>query len=153
MYVDGKKVNIGLWDTAGQEDYDNIRSLSYPGTDCFIMCYSVNSQASFTNLRQKWYPDIHKDYPDVPIVIVGTKSDIRLDSVAVSEMMARGISLVNEAEASRLAYDYIRAAAWVECSALSGQNLKTVFDEAIRAVLRNRMRKEKRANNSRCTIL
>lgn len=41
MVVDGIQVSLGLWDTAGQEDYDRLRPLSYPQTDVFLICFSV----------------------------------------------------------------------------------------------------------------
>ena len=54
VMVDGKAINLGLWDTAGQEDYDRLRPLSYPQTDVFLICFSLTSPASYENVRARW---------------------------------------------------------------------------------------------------
>ncbi|CAN1148098.1 Rac-like GTP-binding protein ARAC7 [Linum perenne] len=61
--VDGSIVNLGLWDTAGQEDYSRLRPLSYRGV----------SRASYENVLKKWMPELRRFAPSVPIVLVGTK--------------------------------------------------------------------------------
>ena len=61
---------LGLFDTAGQEDYDRLRPLSYPSTDVFLVCFSVISPASFENVKEKWFPEVHHHCPGVPILSV-----------------------------------------------------------------------------------
>ena len=47
VIVDEREVNLGLWDTAAQEDYDRLRPLSYPQTHVFLVCFSVVDPSSF----------------------------------------------------------------------------------------------------------
>ena len=78
--VDGRVVSLSIWDTAGQEDYDRLRPLSYPQTDVFILCAAVSSPVSFVNLETKWYPEVSHHCPDAKVVVVGTKADLRDDA-------------------------------------------------------------------------
>ena len=52
--VDGKTVELGFWDTVGNEDYDRLRPLSYPNTGVFLMCFSIDSPESLSNVLEKW---------------------------------------------------------------------------------------------------
>ncbi|KAH9791234.1 Rac-like GTP binding protein [Citrus sinensis] len=79
VVVDGSTVNLGLWDTAGQEDYNRLRPLSYRGADVFLLAFSLISKASYENISKKWIPELRHYAPTVPIVLVGTKQDLRED--------------------------------------------------------------------------
>ncbi|XP_041747303.1 ras-related C3 botulinum toxin substrate 3-like isoform X3 [Coregonus clupeaformis] len=92
VMVDGKPVNLGLWDTAGQEDYDRLRPLSYPQTDVFLICFSLVSPASFENVRAKWYPEVRHHCPNTPIILVGTKLDLRDDKDTMERLRDKKLS-------------------------------------------------------------
>lgn len=77
--VDGKLVKLALWDTAGQEDYDRLRPLSYPNSDVVIVCYSIDAPESLLNVTEKWIPEVRYFCPDVPVILVGNKKDLRDD--------------------------------------------------------------------------
>lgn len=57
--VDGRVISLNLWDTAGQEEYDRLRTLSYPQTNVFVICFSISSPASFENVKHKWHPEVN----------------------------------------------------------------------------------------------
>jgi Ras-related C3 botulinum toxin substrate 1 len=137
VMVDGRTINLGLWDTAGQEDYDRLRPLSYPGTNVFLICFSVVNPASYENVKQKWYPEVHKHCPNVPIILVGTKTDLKDDPNIQQKLKEKNMSVVSAQQGEDLRKQ-IKAIKYVECSAKTGSGVKTVFDESIRAVLFSR---------------
>ncbi|XP_033629921.1 ras-related C3 botulinum toxin substrate 1-like [Asterias rubens] len=134
VMVDGKPVNLGLWDTAGQEDYDRLRPLSYPQTDIFLICFSVVSPVSFENVRAKWAPEVRHHCPQAPIILVGTKLDLRDNQETIDKLRERNLSPIKFNEGIQMNKE-IGGVKYLECSALTQKGLKTVFEEAIRVVL------------------
>jgi small GTP-binding protein len=61
----------------GQDDYDRLRPLSYPQTDCFIMMYDVACPESFVRLEEKFFPEIKQHCPEASVMLVANKSDLR----------------------------------------------------------------------------
>lgn len=102
MVVDGIPVSLGLWDTAGQEDYDRLRPLSYPQTDVFLICFSVTSPSSFENVTSKWYPEIKHHCPDAPMILVGTKIDLRDDRETLTALAEQGLSAIKREQGQKL---------------------------------------------------
>ncbi|XP_052267410.1 ras-related C3 botulinum toxin substrate 1-like [Dreissena polymorpha] len=132
VIVDGKPITLGLWDTAGQEGYERLRPLAYPQTDVFLICFSLINPDSFENVRQKWFPEVNHHCPHTPIILVGTKLDLRDDKETTEKLKVKKLSPVTHQQGLTLAKD-VNAVKYLECSALTQQGLKTVFEEAIRA--------------------
>ncbi|KAF7126733.1 hypothetical protein RHSIM_Rhsim11G0191900 [Rhododendron simsii] len=196
VVVDGSTVNLGLWDTAGQEDYNRLRPLSYRGADVFILAFSLISKASYENISKKarmtfsckryWIPELRHYAPGVPIVLVGTKLDLREDKqFFVEHPGAVPITTAQGEELKKL----IGAAAYIECSSKTQQvllnsfvspfifmftsavispvmanyeeftwnlqNVKAVFDSAIKVVLQppKQKKKKKKRGHKGCGIL
>ncbi|XP_046341522.1 ras-related C3 botulinum toxin substrate 2-like [Haliotis rubra] len=149
MMVDSVPVSLGLWDTAGQEDYDRLRPLSYPQTDVFLICFSVVSPSSFENVTTKWNPEIKHHCPDAPVILVGTKIDLRENKETIGQLVAQGLAPIKREQGMKLV-NKVRAVKYMECSALTQRGLKQVFDEAVRAVLQPQ---PVRKRNHKCTLL
>jgi len=151
VMVDGMAFNLGLWDTAGQAEYDRLRPLSYPQTDVFLMCYSVVSRPSFDNITAKWVPEVNHHAAGVPIVLVGTMADLREDKAVLEKLRLKNEKPIAFEEGLRKS-KLIGAAKYLECSALTQKGLGNVFTEAIRVVIESRHPPPPK-NKSRCIIL
>jgi len=135
-------IELGLWDTAGQEEYDRLRPLSYANANVFLVCFSLVSPISYENVAVRWYPEVIHFCPEVPQILVGTKTDLRKDQVTLENLKEQGHTPITPEMGNELAKK-IKAVKYLECSAKTGENLKLVFDEAVKGVLLAPKRKKK----------
>ncbi|KAK9511385.1 hypothetical protein O3M35_000050 [Rhynocoris fuscipes] len=124
--VDGKQVQLSLWDTAGQEDYDRLRPHSYPDSDVILVTFSIVQPDSFDNIEEKWYHEVRNFCPNIPIILVGSKKDLRTDQKEPVKY-EEGLAMARR----------IKAYAYVECSAKTKDGVRMVFELATRAALVN----------------
>lgn len=113
-----KLIELALWDTAGQEEYDRLRPLSYPDVDVILICFSLDNLISLQNVKDIWFPEVNHFCPGVPILLVGTKYDL-IDENSFNPDLP-----------IQLAYD-INAIGYIQCSAKNMFNIKNVFNFAI----------------------
>uniref|UniRef100_A0AAV2KBG1 Uncharacterized protein n=1 Tax=Knipowitschia caucasica TaxID=637954 RepID=A0AAV2KBG1_KNICA len=140
--VDSEQVQLALWDTAGQEEYDQLRPHSYPHTDVILMCFSVDSPDSLENIPEKWVPEVKHFCPNVPIILVANKKDLRHDKEVKRPVKPKD----GRAMAARIgAYDYL------ECSAKTKEGIWEVFEAATRAALQKRPKQSGNCDN--CCVL
>jgi GTPase SAR1 family protein len=113
----------------------------------FHLC-STPPSFSFDNCKSKWFPEIQHHAPNVPIILVGTKSDLRNDSGILQQLAAKGLAVITKEQAEARARE-INAKCYVECSAVTQEGLSNVFDVAIKTALN----KPKPKPKNKCNIM
>jgi len=162
--IDEISVNLSLWDTAGQEEFERLRPLSYSRANVILIAFAVDVPDSLDNVTAKWIEEVNRDCPDTPIILVGLKKDLRQQKQTTTAPMlgvanpAAGASdtsldlpkiqkpasmfedednldgFVRPEQAEKVAKE-IGARRYLECSALTGEGVDDVFENATRAAL------------------
>uniref|UniRef100_A0A6U3BJV0 Uncharacterized protein n=1 Tax=Paramoeba aestuarina TaxID=180227 RepID=A0A6U3BJV0_9EUKA len=116
--LEGKHINFTLWDTAGQEGYQKIRTLSYKSADIFLVCFSFDNPGSLENVKARWAKELKQHRCQAPIILVGTKADLKdadFDSSAAEKIG-----------------EEIGGCGYIECSAKTTQGVDEVFQTALK---------------------
>lgn len=121
----------------GQEDYSRMRTLFYPDTSVFLICFSLVCRNSFKNVAEVWIPEVRRALPNAPIVIVGTKLDLRGDKEVILKLMESGETPVTRKEGTDFK-NQVEAAAYVECSSMNFEDVKDVFDTAVQVAMKSK---------------
>ncbi|KAI1476503.1 hypothetical protein K445DRAFT_15211 [Daldinia sp. EC12] len=131
----GKTVELALWDTAGQEEYDRLRPLSYPETDLIFVCFAIDCPNSLDNVLDKWYPEVLHFCPYTPLILVGLKSDLRNKKTCIEMLKTQGLTPVTTEQGMAVARKM--GAQYMECSSKEMTGVDEIFDKAIQTVVAN----------------
>lgn len=155
IFIDGQSVQLSLWDTAGQEEFDRLRSLSYSDTHCIMLCFSIDSPDSLENVQTRWAGEIADHCDGVKLVLVALKCDLRSNEDPEEQLQnedesfnpystgGAGGSSGNPYGKKRLiSYDEglavakkVGALRYLECSAKKNRGVNEAFSEAARCAL------------------
>jgi len=139
IFVDNVHIELSLWDTAGQEEFDRLRSLSYDDTHTIMLCFSVDSKDSLENVESKWVGEIAENCQGVKLVLVALKCDLReadadAEEGAEGEEVHEKAPLVDYQQGLEVARR-IQALRYLECSAKRNRGVNEAFTEAARVAL------------------
>lgn len=182
IFVDNRHITLSLWDTAGQEEFDRLRSLSYSDTDVIMLCFSLDSRDSLMNVQHKWVGEIADHCEGVKLVLVALKCDLRRSQ---NETAAITPNLIQQQRAYQSGSDLekningtnlkknndvisyeegvdmakkIGALRYLECSAKVNKGVNEAFTEATRVVMNSEPRNRETAereqkSGSSCTVM
>ncbi|PHH89243.1 hypothetical protein CDD83_6434 [Cordyceps sp. RAO-2017] len=136
----GKTVELALWDTAGQEEYDRLRPLSYPETDLIFVCFAIDCPNSLDNVLDKWYPEVLHFCPYTPLILIGLKSDLRYKKSCIDMLKTQGLTPVTTEQGMAVADKM--GAHYMECSSKEMRGVDEIFEHAILIVVANDRRNQ-----------
>lgn len=67
------QVRLSMWDTAGQETYDRLRTQSYADADVVVIVFAIDSPESLPSVETRWNPEVRHFCYGVPFLLVGNK--------------------------------------------------------------------------------
>jgi len=143
MNAEGAEYNLVIYDTAGQEDYTEIRrSIVYPlDIDVFLVCYSIDDNRSYENVKENWAKELKENAPNKPIILVATKGDLRKTKDTSK--------LKSNMDGCEMQHD-IGAQGYFECSAKDPTN-KVIINKIFKFAISCFMDESRNKNNNNTT--
>lgn len=148
----GKEIKLNLYDTAGQEDYDRLRPLSYQEANLVLVCFDVTSPTSFENVMIKWYPEVKHFCRDIPVILIGCKTDLRKDKECARKLKAMNLAPITYTQGEETRQQ-MNAELYLECSAKYQENVDDIFREATKKVLAFNRKHRNNRRRKKCVIL
>ncbi|KAM8743203.1 rho-related GTP-binding protein RhoF [Acanthopagrus schlegelii] len=148
----GKEIKLNLYDTAGQEDYDRLRPLSYQEANLVLICFDVTNPTSFENVLIKWFPEVRHFCRDVPVILIGCKTDLRKDKECTRKLKAMNQDPITYTQGEETRQQ-MNAELYLECSAKYQENVEDIFREATKRTLAFNRKHRNYNKQKKCVVL
>jgi Ras family protein A len=133
---------LALFDTAGQEEYDRLRPLSYNNSNIVLISFSVSYPPSAQNVIAKWNPEVRHHCGPCPVILVACKIDLRTDPQTIERLKCECQRPVTTEDGRKIAAQ-IKADAYMECSAKTREGVEELLLLAARLSLVERSNRNK----------
>jgi len=135
ILLDGRKVNLQIWDTSGQERFKALTKNFYQKGDCVIFVFDITEMKSFSNIKD-WLINTESCIKHKKYLLVGNKSDLKTKNNYVREDVIKSFSKKHEMK-------------FIETSAKDGKNVVKIFEEITRVVFQGLTEEEIKNNFSK----
>jgi small GTP-binding protein len=144
-------VTLHIYDTSGNfnSEFTQFRSIIYPNIDAVVLCYSIISPSSFANVKFQWNDEVRRYVNgNIPKILVATHSDL-LNPYSIRKLRSEGIEPVDDSKAVSMCSE-LEFSKFFKCSSITQENLKNVFDEAIRMVILQKLANKPKNKKKKC---
>ncbi|XP_022617922.1 rho-related GTP-binding protein RhoF-like [Seriola dumerili] len=148
----GKEIQLNLYDTAGQDDYDRLRPLSYQEANLILVCFDVTNPISFENVLIKWFPEVKHFCREIPVILIGCKTDLRKDKECSRKLKAMNLAPISYTQGEETRQQ-MNAELYLECSAKYQENVEDIFREATKKALAFNRKQKNCKRRRKCVVL
>eukprot|EP01098_Paradermamoeba_levis_P007376 TRINITY_DN3042_c0_g1_i2.p1 TRINITY_DN3042_c0_g1~~TRINITY_DN3042_c0_g1_i2.p1 ORF type:complete len:209 (-),score=77.29 TRINITY_DN3042_c0_g1_i2:435-1061(-) len=151
--IDGN--SFELVDSLGEEASDYERRMRFAAANVILICFSVISPSSFENVKYKWQTEVNGANPAAPMILVGTKSDLRNERRILERLEEKNLSPISTSQGEGLAKQ-IKAIGYVEVSVVgTGEKeggAKMFWEEVLSLLAEGKKKKTKSKNKQNAQV-
>ena len=122
--IEGIPIKFHIWDTAGQDEYDRLRPLSYSGANAVALTFLLNDKNTFNEIKTKWYKEAKKYCKNAALVLIGLCLDKREDG---------NPNHVTDKEAEQMVRD-LHLSCYISCSAKTQEGVDKILCTIAKAI-------------------
>ena len=153
IYINDNKVNLIMLDYQFCDLSLKQDKLLFEGTQIFLICFSIDYIYSLKKVKKSWIPDKKAEFPDVPFILVGMKSDLRdKDNSNNYQNNFYKEDLISKETAENMAKK-TGAVCYIECSSKNSININYLFERAIEIVYNQQTYNDDDNDDKSCCII